>query len=817
MTGNKQLRTSARNTSSAHQQMKMKCILLTALLTLSSHLLPTAEAILPTAAIDIQINDPTMPDPSTVYTLLASQGNFAPMPPMDSDLNPKLVPLLPPQDDPLLCGTGTPSLEQKQRVLSALKDDATTAAIDTARRDQSDGGEGKQKFAFLVPRGSCTFQEKALTAQKYGASGVIIYGTLSSRYGYNETTSHIIYPQEYYDYDCSKKKGKGFGKAYIPASELIDFDTTPAADGRSKPYNSANDQLLAGDNLCFRYSDYKGSFLAFEKQCPSQQCLLTGNTTTSDQNPAGALMEACCAWDTHVFLYHDDAMYDPETGRPYEPINIPSFYITMEESSTLLNTLNARSASTEVTLTMYSRWYPKYNVATVLIWAVGVFVAALASYLSASEIHHATKMIQNGSAEQGSDDTGSTESIDNSGNDTQSSNNGSPATTVSMRGYERVVDETGSNETAREHRGAIPPEETLELTPLHAIFFLVFSSAGLLTLFFFKIYNVVKIFYAFGCSGAIMQCIVIPSYLFIAKKLNIRDRVAVTIGCGEIGPVTVIELLAVITSYGLGGVWLYIAFTCHHPDTILFFWVMQDIMGMCMCIMFLKTMKLNSIKVASILLIAAFFYDIFFVFVTPYLTKGGKSIMVDVATSGGPPTADPSWCEKYPDGPECQGGDPLPMLFTIPRINDYAGGSSLLGLGDIVLPGLLLSFAARYDAAKKLVSASHSPSSRRMSSSTCRSGCGYFVPSVIGYAIGLAMANVAVYVMRMGQPALLYLVPCCLGVIVFLGWKRGELSDLWNTPKVLLSCDQILYGTMEEKEELVRDEQDTLGSTRELS
>jgi len=191
--------------------------------------------------------------------------------------------------------------------------------------------------------------------------------------------------------------------------------------------------------------------------------------------------------------------------------------------------------------------------------------------------------------------------------------------------------------------------------------------------------------------------------------------------------------------------------------------------------------------------------------------------MVDVATSGGPPTADPSWCEKYPDGPECQGGDPLPMLFTIPRINDYAGGSSLLGLGDIVLPGLLLSFAARYDAAKKLVSASHSPSSRRMSSSTCRSGCGYFVPSVIGYAIGLAMANVAVYVMRMGQPALLYLVPCCLGVIVFLGWKRGELSDLWNTPKVLLSCDQILYGTMEEKEELVRDEQDTLGSTRELS
>jgi signal peptide peptidase-like protein 2B len=54
-----------------------------------------------------------------------------------------------------------------------------------------------------------------------------------------------------------------------------------------------------------------------------------------------------------------------------------------------------------------------------------------------------------------------------------------------------------------------------------------------------------------------------------------------------------------------------------------------------MCILFLSTIKVNSIKVATVLLTAAFFYDIFFVFLTPLLTKGGKSIMVDVATSGG--------------------------------------------------------------------------------------------------------------------------------------------------------------------------------------
>ena len=135
------------------------------------------------------------------------------------------------------------------------------------------------------------------------------------------------------------------------------------------------------------------------------------------------------------------------------------------------------------------------------------------------------------------------------------------------------------------------------------------------------------------------------------------------------------------------------------------------------------------------------------------------------------------------------------MLFTIPRIDDYGGGSSLLGLGDIVLPGLLLSFASRFDEAKQLVGASHSPRSPREPESSCGKRNGYFVPSVIAYAIGLAMANIAVYVMRMGQPALLYLVPCCLGIIVFLGWKRGELSELWNTPKVLTSCDEMLHGS----------------------
>mmetsp|Transcript_1721 Transcript_1721/g.2312 ORF Transcript_1721/g.2312 Transcript_1721/m.2312 type:complete len:83 (+) Transcript_1721:1-249(+) len=46
----------------------------------------------------------------------------------------------------------------------------------------------------------------------------------------------------------------------------------------------------------------------------------------------------------------------------------------------------------------------------------------------------------------------------------------------------------------------------------------------------------------------------------------------------------------------------------------------------------------------------------------------------------------------------------------------------------------------------------------------------------------------------MGQPALLYLVPCCLGCMCFLGWRRQELTGLWEGPKVIRTVDAILFG-----------------------
>ena len=46
--------------------------------------------------------------------------------------------------------------------------------------------------------------------------------------------------------------------------------------------------------------------------------------------------------------------------------------------------------------------------------------------------------------------------------------------------------------------------------------------------------------------------------------------------------------------------------------------------------------------------------------------------------------------------------------------------------------------------------------------------------------MGLAMADGAVMLTGVGQPALLYLVPCTLGLTLALSSSRGDLGWMWR-------------------------------------
>ena len=57
-------------------------------------------------------------------------------------------------------------------------------------------------------------------------------------------------------------------------------------------------------------------------------------------------------------------------------------------------------------------------------------------------------------------------------------------------------------------------------------------------------------------------------------------------------------------------------------------WILQDILGILFSINMLKVLRLPSLLICTILLGTLFFYDVFFVFITPLFTSNGKSIMV---------------------------------------------------------------------------------------------------------------------------------------------------------------------------------------------
>jgi minor histocompatibility antigen H13 len=55
----------------------------------------------------------------------------------------------------------------------------------------------------------------------------------------------------------------------------------------------------------------------------------------------------------------------------------------------------------------------------------------------------------------------------------------------------------------------------------------------------------------------------------------------------------------------------------------------------------------------------------------------------------------------------------------------------------------------------------------------------YFTGNIIAYALGLVATVGVMYFFNAAQPALLYLVPACLGSSLLVGAVRGELSSLF--------------------------------------
>mmetsp|Transcript_25217 Transcript_25217/g.37194 ORF Transcript_25217/g.37194 Transcript_25217/m.37194 type:complete len:1132 (-) Transcript_25217:403-3798(-) len=223
---------------------------------------------------------------------------------------------------------------------------------------------------------------------------------------------------------------------------------------------------------------------------------------------------------------------------------------------------------------------------------------------------------------------------------------------------------------------------------------------------------------------------------FLAKEIRMKHFLPESIGGKSPWVFNVSDIFALMAG---------IAFNVAYFQTK--HWTMNNVLGICFCLQGIERFSLGTYKIGAILLVGLFFYDIFWVF--------GTDVMVTVA--------------KSLDGP-------IKILFPRSLIPDAATGKlemSLLGLGDIVIPGFFLALLLRFDAHNAKVD--YFPTNVHASFPKP-----YFHSALVGYVLGLATTLYVMIVFQAAQPALLYLVPACLGSSLLCAVVRRELKALFD-------------------------------------
>jgi len=237
-------------------------------------------------------------------------------------------------------------------------------------------------------------------------------------------------------------------------------------------------------------------------------------------------------------------------------------------------------------------------------------------------------------------------------------------------------------------------------------------------------------------------------------------------------------------------------------------WWLTNLLGFSFSYSALQLMSPTTFWTGTLVLTSLFFYDIYFVFFTP--------LMITVATKL---------------------DIPVKLLFPRPSGADEDPAKkamSMLGLGDVVLPGIMIGLALRFDlylyylkkqrnakrtalevsevgtekektqrskedsktddiaSAEGIVKATYISATGdwgerfwlgRQHTADIEGGSfpkTYFHASVIGYVIAMLCTLGVMHVYQHGQPALLYLVPGVLFSLWGTAFVRGDLKTMWE-------------------------------------
>ncbi|KAL0099890.1 hypothetical protein PUN28_019965 [Cardiocondyla obscurior] len=164
-------------------------------------------------------------------------------------------------------------------------------------------------------------------------------------------------------------------------------------------------------------------------------------------------------------------------------------------------------------------------------------------------------------------------------------------------------------------------------------------------------------------------------------------------------------------------------------------WIANNLFGIAFAINGVELLHLNNVVTGCILLCGLLFYDAFWVFGTDVMVTVAKSFEV-----------------------------PIKLVFPQDLLEKglNAGNFAMLGLGDIVLPGIFIALLLRFD------------------NSLSRKTNVYFYSTFFAYFMGLLATMMIMHLFNHAQPALLYLVPACIGTPLLLALVKGDIKALFS-------------------------------------
>ncbi|XP_071504112.1 signal peptide peptidase-like 3 isoform X1 [Diadema antillarum] len=308
-------------------------------------------------------------------------------------------------------------------------------------------------------------------------------------------------------------------------------------------------------------------------------------------------------------------------------------------------------------------------------------------------------------------------------------------------------------------------ENVHSIDTTQAMFLPIGASISLLVMFFF--FDSMQMVFAV-CTAVLATVafafLLLPMCQYLLRPCSSGTKIS--FGC--CGRFTSAEIMSFCLSVMLVFLWVM---TGH--------WLLMDALAMGLCVTMIAFVRLPSLKVSTLLLTGLLIYDVFWVFFSTYIFNA--NVMVKVATR---PADNPVgiMAKKFnlpgvaKEAPQLS----LPGKLIFPSMHN-SGHFSMLGLGDIVMPGLLLCFVMRYDNYKRQQTDVVAPAPILPPNSITQK-LTYFHCSLIGYFVGLLTATISSEVYKNAQPALLYLVPFTLLPLLIMAYLKGDLRRMWHEP-----------------------------------